>query len=189
MSAGGPVALLDANVLYAATVRDLLLTLAGAALLVPRRTDEIHNEWITNLLRSRPDITPATLARTRGMMDSAFPEALVRGYEERIPSLHLPDAGDLHVLAAAIEARADLIVTFNLRDFPAAVLRRHGLLAVDPDTLVSQLLEQEPGRVCDAITKRRKRLTSPPMTADEFRASLARSNLPKTSVRLRDFEI
>jgi hypothetical protein len=123
------------------------------------------------------------------MLDGAFPEALVRGYEARITSLHLPDVGDLHVLAAAIETGADLIVTFNLRDFPADVLRRHGLLAVDPDTLVSEFLVQNPGRVCDAIAKRRERLTNPPMTADEFRASLARNNLPKTSLRLRDFEI
>jgi predicted nucleic acid-binding protein len=189
MSVRGPVALLDANVLYSAPVRDLLLTLAAADLLVPHWSDEIHNEWIRNLLQARPDITPQMLARTRAAMDAAFPEALVQRYDWRIPSLHLPDPGDLHVLAAAIEARAQAIITFNLRDFPPSILRTHGLVAVHPDTFVVELLRHEPQRIRDAIASRRRTLKNPPLSADEFRASPAGCDLRETSLRLRDFDI
>jgi len=51
-------------------------------------------------------------------MDAAVPGALVSGYERHTGRLHLPDPDDRHVLAAAIEAEADLIVTFNAKDFP-----------------------------------------------------------------------
>jgi hypothetical protein len=53
-------------------------------------------------------------------MDAALPGAMVEHFEHRIPGLTLPDADDRHVLAAAIEAGADVIVTFNTRDFPPA---------------------------------------------------------------------
>jgi hypothetical protein len=45
------------------------------------------------------------------------------------PTLTLPDADDRHVLAAAIRAEADVIVTFNLGDFPAETLKRYGIEA------------------------------------------------------------
>jgi hypothetical protein len=53
-------------------------------------------------------------------MDDINPKSLVSGYEARIPQLSLPDTDDRHVLAAAIEAGATVIVTFNLSDFPDA---------------------------------------------------------------------
>lgn len=187
MSDPGPVALLDANVLYSATVRDLLLTLAEAALLAPRWTIEIHNEWIANLLRKRPDLDPAALARTRAAMDAAFPEALVRGYERHTPHLQLPDAGDAHVLAAAIEAGAAVIVTFNLRHFPRSVPQPHGMFAASPDAVVAELLRKEPRLCCDAISARRRGFRRPPISAGEYLEMLARADLPRTTACLRDF--
>ena len=41
-----------------------------------------------------------------------------------VETLSLPDPGDCHVLAAAIQADAEVIVTFNLRDFPPGVMAR-----------------------------------------------------------------
>ncbi|MFN9030112.1 MAG: hypothetical protein ACK54C_06030 [Betaproteobacteria bacterium] len=46
-------------------------------------------------------------------MDTGFPDACVQGHEPLISAIELPDADDLHVLAAAIRARAEVIVTFN----------------------------------------------------------------------------
>jgi hypothetical protein len=51
-------------------------------------------------------------------MKRVLPEADIRGYEHRIASLVLPDPSDRHVLAAAIEAGAETILTFNVRHFP-----------------------------------------------------------------------
>src|ERR1017187_7008172 len=82
----------------------------------------VHEEWITALLRNRPDLSRERLERPRMLMDKHPPDALVPGNEDWIEGLQLPDAGDRHVLAAAIRGRADVIITVNLRDFPADVL-------------------------------------------------------------------
>ena len=57
------------------------------------------------------------LERTRDLMNAHVRDAIVTGFEELIPSLVLPDADDRHVLAAAIRAGAQVIVTYNLKDF------------------------------------------------------------------------
>lgn len=59
----------DACVLYPAPLRDLLMHLALTDLYRARWTDEIHEEWIRNVLRSRPDLTREQLDRTRALMD------------------------------------------------------------------------------------------------------------------------
>ena len=61
---------------------------------------------------------------------------MVIGYESCIPTLDLPDLNDCHVLAAAIQSRADFIVTFNLKDFPTSVLANYGVEAIHPDEML-----------------------------------------------------
>jgi hypothetical protein len=103
-------AFLDASVLYSAPIRDFLMHLAVRDLYQARWSDRVHEEWIAALLRNRRDLTTAQLQRTRALMDHHINDALVGGYA-------LPDAGDRHVLAAAIHGGAHIIVTMNLRDF------------------------------------------------------------------------
>lgn len=110
-------AVYDACVLYPAPLRDLLMWLALTDLFKARWTDEIHDEWIRNVLKQRPDLTLEQLTRTKTLMNSNVRDCLVTGYESIIPSLQLPDAGDCHILAAAIRCNADVIITFNLRGF------------------------------------------------------------------------
>ncbi|MCA9419011.1 MAG: PIN domain-containing protein, partial [Candidatus Omnitrophica bacterium] len=114
MNSSSPIVLFDACVLYPAPVRDFLLQLSVTGLFRARWTKDIHNEWIANLLESRPDLNLKQLERTRDLMNLAVPDSLVTGYESHIPSLDLPDPDDRHVLAAAIEGNAETIVTFNL---------------------------------------------------------------------------
>ena len=104
-------ALLDANVLYPAGLRDMLLRLADRYLFVPLWSADIHEEWIRSLLADRPDLDASVLERTRTVMDGHFPEAIVIGYESLAGDLDLPDPGDRHVLAAAIAGQAQVIVT------------------------------------------------------------------------------
>lgn len=74
-------------------------------------------------------------------MNRAVSDCLVTGFESLEAGLiSLPDPDDRHVLAAAIHSGAQEIVTFNLRDFPDAVLRPYGVRAIHPDEFVGHLL-------------------------------------------------
>ena len=115
-------AILDACVLYGARLRSFLMYLAMSDLLWARWTHRIHEEWMRNVLENYPHLTREKLERTRDLMDRHALDAIVTDYEELVASLTLPDPDDRHVLAAAIRAGADAIVTFNLADFPAEVL-------------------------------------------------------------------
>jgi hypothetical protein len=81
------VALFDACVFYPAQLRDILLRVALSDSFKARWTDQIHDEWIRNLLRDRPDIPAARLARTRQLMNASVPDCLVTEYEPFIDQL------------------------------------------------------------------------------------------------------
>src|SRR5215472_725688 len=106
----------DANVLYPNTLRDLLIRIAQSGMVQAKWTSEILDEMTGALLRNRPDIPPARLGRLRDLMNAAVRDSLVTGYEPLIEGLKLPDPDDRHVLAAAIKAGAQVIVTANLKD-------------------------------------------------------------------------
>ena len=101
------VAVLDACVLYPASVRDLLLRLALTDLFRARWTDRIHDEWIRAVLEQRKDLTQAQLQRTRELMNKAVPDCLVHSYESLIDDLHLPDADDVHETRESVRRRAE----------------------------------------------------------------------------------
>ena len=178
------LAVYDACVLYSAPLRDLLLHLAGVGLVRPRWTDAIHEEWTRNLLANRPDLARVQLERTRAFMERAVPEAQVRGYEPRITALTLPDEDDRHVLAAAIEAGAKVIVTFNLADFPTAATAPHGVAAVHPDHFVLALLDADQEAVFTAVRNQRQLLKNPPVTAIGLLRTLHHQGLVRTTARL-----
>lgn len=118
ISSGRFLAVLDASVLYSVPLTDLFIRLCIAGLYRAIWSDGIHQEWTATLLKNRPDLDRAALERRRDAMNRALPDAAITGYEPLISGLELPDADDRHVLAAAIRARAALIVTHNLKDFP-----------------------------------------------------------------------
>lgn len=105
-----------------APLRDLLVRLAGAGLFRAKWPSDIHEEWIRNVLEMRRDLTRERLERTCDLMVEHILDSIVTGYEDRIPSIVIPDPNDRHVVAAAIQAEAHAIVTFNLKDFPASAL-------------------------------------------------------------------
>jgi predicted nucleic acid-binding protein len=179
-------ALYDACVLYPAPLRDLLMQLALTDRFRAKWTEAIHAEWINAVLRERPDLTRPQLERTRDLMNRHARDCLIEGYEALIPSLTLPDPNDRHVLAAAIHGRADIIVTFNLKDFPDWVLKSHGVKAQHPDEFLKNLCGSAPADVCESARKTRARLKNPPKSVDEYLEILALQKLPETVAFLRE---
>lgn len=188
MSAEAPlektIAVYDSCVLYPAPLRDLLMWLAISDLFQAKWSEAIHDEWIRNVLKNRPDLTLEQLERTRQLMNAKVPDCLVTGYEPMIENLVLPDPDDRHVLAAAICARADVIVTFNLKDFPLAALKQHQIVAQAPDDFISGLIEQSPEAVMNVVRKHHESLVRPPKTWEKYLQTLRNQRLIRTVERL-----
>lgn len=181
-------AVYDACVLYPAPLRDLLLQLALTDLYRAHWTDDIHDEWTRNVLANREDLTKDQLQRTRELMDAHVRDCLVTGYQSLIPALQLPDENDRHVLAAAIRSGADVIVTYNLKDFPPDCLGEFGIEAQHPDEFITHLIDLAPSKICGAAKKIRARLKKPPRTVKEYLEVLEKQQLPETVAKLREFE-
>lgn len=177
----------DACVLYPAPLRDILLQLATTDLFRARWTARIHDEWTRNALKNNPTIRPETLNRTRELMDSHVRDALVVDYEYLEPQLSLPDNDDRHVLAAAIHGRANAIVTFNLKDFPADRLAPHGIEAINPDDFLMDIWDLDKAKMLESLQTVRARLKNPPLTADEYIELVQRQRLPQLAHALREF--
>ena len=181
-------ALLDANVLYPASVRDVFLQLAASDVFQAKWTADIHREWIEALLRNEPHRDRAALQRTRDLMDRETRDCLVTEYEAFIPILdNLPDPDDRHVLAAAIAGRCDAIVTSNLRHFPNAAVEPFSIDVRHPDEFLCDCLNLAPGAFCEAIRKVRSRLKKPPFTVREYLDNLSRQGLAATAAELDRF--
>lgn len=174
------IAILDASVLFAAPLRDILMRLAGRRIYAPRWTDMIHYEWIEAVLKRRPDITRVQLERTRSLMDQFVLDAIVTDFEDLIPSLKLPDEDDRHVLAAAIKGQADTIVTLNLKDFPLDILQLYNIRPQHPDDFIYRLLEIDMEGVLLTMKEHRSRLKNPPKTSDEYLLTLEKQGLTRT---------
>ncbi len=176
----------DACVLYPAPLRDFLLHLSLTGLFAAKWTDQIHDEWIRNLLKARPELK-SKLERTRELMSKAVPDSLITDYEPLIESLELPDIDDRHVLAAAVRAGAQAIVTFNLKDFPNAILSRYGIEAMHPDAFIENQLDLNQGVVISAAKRHRATLLNPSKTPDEYIETLSVQGLAISAKRLRNF--
>ncbi len=173
-----PLVICNANVFYSIVLTDLLLSLSVAELLRPRWTAQIHEEWMRNLLADRPELERAKIERRREMMDRAIDDCLIMGYEPLIPTLQLPDADDRQVLAAAIHSQAQIILTSNLRDFPATALAPHGLVAQGPDEFLTQLVEQHPAEVQAVIEEMRGAQNAPARYANRVAAKVGAAKPP-----------
>jgi hypothetical protein len=181
------IAVLDACVIYPPALRDILMWLAVVNAYEPRWTEEIHAEWIRNVLADRPDVTVEQLERTRRLMDQINPKSLVSGYDHHLPALTLPDENDRHVLAAAIEAGASVIVTFNLKDFPRFALSVHGVRALAPDAFLESVFVQNRPRFLRGIRQHRASLKSPPKTVEAYLDTMLAQGLNNTVLRLEEF--
>jgi predicted nucleic acid-binding protein len=179
------VVVYDACVLHPAPLRDLLIRLARTGLVRARWTDTILDECFRSILRRRPDLE-APLIRTRELMVAAVPDCLITDYEHLIDTLNLPDPDDRHVLAAAIHARTNTIVTANISDFPPEIMARYQIQAKLPDDFVVELIDSAPAVVVAEVIRQAADLRKPPRSVDEVLDLLEAAGLPRAVPRLRD---
>lgn len=109
---------------------------------------------------------------------------MVTGYEPLIGGLALPDPDDRHVLAAAIRAGAQSIVTFNLKDFPGDALRPFEVEAVHPDDFVLDLIDLAPAKVVTAVREQCRALKNPPRSLSELLDTLKDNGLNQSVAKL-----
>jgi hypothetical protein len=179
---------LDANVLYPAPLRDVLVQMSLEGVYRARWTDQIHDEWIRNVHQNQ-GISRDILERVRQKMNDAIPDCLITGYEPLIPSLKLPDPDDRHVLAAAIKENCSVIVTMNLKDFPEQELvEKFGIEPQHPDDFLMYQSDLAQEKTIGAMKAIRSRLRKPPKTAEEFIDTMQWLRLPQFAERLRKYK-
>lgn len=159
-------ALLDACVLHPAPIADAMMSVHSAGLCTVKWTDRIDEEWISAVLRNRPDLTREKLTRRRDAMRDAVLdwEISATRYEALMPCLTLPDANDVHMLAAAISGHVECVVTANHRDFPSNVMSTYGLEVIHPDDFLVYQLDLDPIPALAAFKEMRRRLHAPRWT-------------------------
>jgi predicted nucleic acid-binding protein len=169
-----PVVVLDANVLFPLSLRDLLFRAVEKGLYRLQISREIWDEVIRNLVENGR-MTPegAAYLDMRVQEFLAENDALVSGYEALVPTL-TNDPKDRHVLAAAIHAHAEAIVTFNLKDFPADALARYGIVAEHPDVFLCRLHGDNPDILLTILREQAAGLRKPPLTIGDVLDTLAR---------------
>jgi hypothetical protein len=168
-------AVLDACVLYPTVLREVLLGAARAGLYQPMWSARILEEWA----RAAAKLGPGQEALARGevaLVRAGFPQAEVSAAPGLEARLWLPDAADIHVLAAAVAGGAEAVVTFNAKDFPRGVLAEEGLRRLDPDGFLLSLDRAAVAAVAEAVRAEAERLSG---EAQPLRALMKRAGLPR----------
>lgn len=176
-------AFFDTNVLYGALLNDLILELADRGLFRPLWSQDVLFELGKNLVKHGED--SALVQKRIGTMEHYFADAMVRGYEDLIPTM-TNDEKDRHVLAAAIRGGAEVLVTFNLRDFPEPSVERFDLEIVHPDDFLLDQLDLYHSVTLRALVEVVESYNSPAMTMDDYLIALIRAGVPKFAETARD---
>jgi predicted nucleic acid-binding protein len=175
-------ALLDTCVLYPAYLCDTLLRLAEVRAFRPLWSAEIMNELRRNLVRR--GLPPEKVDRRINMMTKSFPDAMVTGYESLTDEM-TNDPKDRHVLAAAVRSHAEVVVTFNLADFPQDALKPYDVEAVHPDAFLLDQLDLYPALTRQALTDQAAAYRREPKSVPGLLVLLERSGVPGFAAEAR----
>lgn len=178
-------ALLDACVLVPIALSDTLLRLAEHDLYRPLWSTRILHETTTAIERVHPELADGRARHRAAAMTTAFPDALVTGWEPLVDGITLPDLDDRHVVAAAIRGRADVIVTANTKDFPAGVLDGLDITVQAPDLFLIDQLDLAPTATMRALHQQARATRRPPLTPDALLGHLAACGVPSFAAAAR----
>ncbi|SHG33682.1 RSP_2648 family PIN domain-containing protein [Cognatishimia maritima] len=175
--------LLDTCVIYPTVMREVLLGVAKAGVFEPLWSDRILEEWA----RAARKIGPTGEAQARGeiaLTKAAWPKAVVTYRPGTEARLYLPDAADIHVLAAAVDGHADAIVTLNAKDFPKHILAEEGLDRLEPDGFLHSIWLSNPdivAMVAESVREEACRLSGKDW---QMRPLLKKARLPRLAKAL-----
>ncbi|MBE9194228.1 PIN domain-containing protein [Synechocystis sp. LEGE 06083] len=170
--------LLDSCVLYPMYLRDTLLCCAEIDLYQVRWTEEILEGAFRNLIKdNRIDRDKAN--NLNATMNKAFPEALIEMTDHLLPCMD-NNSGDRHVLAAALVAKVEVIVTSNLKHFPKESLQKFNVVAQSPDDFLLSLLDLSFDELMLALTTQANRTRKPKLGITDLLDTL-RTSVPNFS--------
>lgn len=170
--------LLDACTLVPISLADTLLSLAEAGLYRPLWSNRILGEVSGAIQRIHPDLPPAFIDKRLQAMTDFFADANVHGWEPLEGALQLPDPNDAHVLATAIQGRADAIVTSNIKDFPRSETDRFGIDVQSPEEFLLNQLDLDADEVMNCLKRQAESMQNPEVGLDDLLAHLEKVNLP-----------
>lgn len=168
--------ILDTCVLVPIVLADTLLRFAEREFYEPLWSEQILFELEKTLIEIHPINDPRKFQNRIQVMRTAFPLAVVNGWERVESGIieTLPDKGDAHVVAAAILGRADAIVTKNLADFPTDALSIFGLEAISPDEFLQNLLDLNPKQAEQCLREQSLATRNPNLSVQKILESLER---------------
>jgi len=161
--------------LYPSILRDTLLQLAERGLFQPLWSKDILDELRRNLVDRV--ITAESFEHLVGQMAIAFEDSCVVDFGHLIADMKC-EKKDRHVLAAAVAAQADVIMTFNTKDFPPNATDELAIGILTPDDFLLELLEASEAVVLSVLRQQGNRNRRPPKTIDEILNSLMRGGVP-----------
>lgn len=175
--------LIDTCVLYPTVMREMVLGAASAGVFTPVWSPRILEEWARAAAKIGPTGTDQARAEI-ALLRSAWPGAEISAKAATQSRLWLPDPDDIHVLAAAVDASADAIMTVNAKDFPRATLAEEGLSRIDPDSYLVSVWQNTPELVEDyaaRVLEQAHRLSG---QAWQMRPLLKKARLPRLAKAL-----
>ena len=138
------------------------------------------------MLTERKPLPASVAAQWVGYLREAFPHERVdlgaAPAEVELGSL-TADSDDEHVCALAVAGGADLLLTFD-RGYVHDQLQAHGVVVLDPDTYLTELLAEEPDAVLASVTAT-ARAWGGGRSVAELTEALARARAEQFAERLR----
>jgi predicted nucleic acid-binding protein len=174
---------LDTCVLYPIVLTDTMLRVAEQSVFRPHWSDDVMSELRRNLALIE-QIGEDGAGRRIAAMNRAFPDAMVSGYEALIPGMEC-DPKDRHVMAAAVHSECQVVVTYNLKDFPTEEMAKHQLEVVHPDVFLLDQLDLYPEAVYIALRRQSEESARPQLTALQLMASFEKLELRDFAAELR----
>lgn len=175
-------AFFDTNVLFGFHLNDVFLALAERGVFRPLWSADVLDELERNL--KAYGIDAGRVDRRIAAMTRTFPDAAVTGYEDLVTTMTC-DPKDRHVLAAAVRANAEVLVTFNLKDFPADSVTDYDIEIVHPDDFLLDQLDLFPGLTAGAIRQLVTDYSRPEISMNDLLVRLADAGVPRFAAAVR----